>query len=134
MPRPKVLLPEEDLGPVRAHLITWRSSRACVRAPIPAEVWAGAVALAEKHGICPVARALGLDYGALKSRVGRSEAGPGTPRPAFLELSPSRTFPQGATTTIEITAPDGARMSIHLDAGRDGEAAGIVTAFLRGRG
>jgi len=98
---------------------------------LSAEVWAGAVALAQRHGLCPVARALGLDYGVLKTKVARAGGQPKLIQPAFLELPASRVT--GTGTTIEITAADGARMRIQLEAGQGRDAAGIVAAFLSGR-
>jgi hypothetical protein len=129
MARRKVILPEEDIAPLRSQLFDWRTSRTG-RSPIPAEVWAGA-ALAQRHGLCPVARALGLDYGALKTKLARAGGQPNLIQPAFLELPASRVT--GAGTTIEITASDGARMRIQLEAGQGRDAAGIVAAFLSGR-
>ena len=131
MARRKVTLPEEELSPLRAQFYAWRANRPGERIPFPAELWAGAVALAQRHGLCPVARALGLDYGALKTRVARVGDRPGLIQPAFLELPSTR--PPTSGTTIEITAPDGARMSIQLQAGQGQDAAGIVAAFLGGR-
>ena len=130
MARPKVFLPEEELAPLQAQLCTWRSRRTG-REPIPAEVWAGATSLARAHGICPVARALGLDYAALKARLSRTEGRSRMVKPAFLEIQAAR---PSTGTSIEITAPNGARMSIHLEAEQAREAAGIVAAFLGSRG
>ncbi len=36
---------------------------------MPAELWAAAVGLARRSGVYPVARALSVDYGALRRRV-----------------------------------------------------------------
>jgi hypothetical protein len=36
----------------------------------------------------------------------------------------------GSGSMIDLSTPDGARMRIHLEAGRDLDAAGIVAAFL----
>lgn len=134
MARPKVTLPEADLAPLRAQLFAWRANRT-PRSPIPAELWAAAAALARTHGTCPVARALGLDYAALKARQASNVAeSAGIVRPAFVEVSAARDFALAAGTSIEITAADGSRMSIHLEAGQGRDAAGIVAAFLGSRG
>ena len=130
MARRKVTLPEEDISPLRAQLFAWRANRTG-RSPLPTELWAGAVALAQRHGLCPVARALGLDYGALKVKVGRVSGQPALIQPGFLELPATRGLGQG--TSIEITAPDGARMRIQLEVGQGRDAASIVAAFLGGR-
>jgi hypothetical protein len=58
----------------------------------------------------------------------------GLVKPTFVQL-PATVAPAAApTTTIEISARDGARMLIHLEAGRGMEAASIVAAFLGSRG
>lgn len=67
MGRRKVTLPEEELSPLRAQLFAWRASRTG-RSPLPTEIWASAVALAQRHGLCPVARALGLTTAPSKPR------------------------------------------------------------------
>ena len=71
------------LGVVRRRFEFWRRTRQG-RARIPERLWASAVKLAATYGLCRTARALGLDYNALKQRVGSaglngSSAGP-TPR------------------------------------------------------
>jgi hypothetical protein len=130
MGRRKVTLPEEELSPLRDQLFAWRANRTG-RSPLPAEIWSGAVALAQRHGLCPVARALGLDYNALKTKVGCAGGRTAPIQPAFLELPATRG--SGPGTTIELTAADGARMCIRLEAGQGRDAAGIVAAFLAGR-
>jgi hypothetical protein len=63
-------------------------------------------------------------------------AAPESPRslvkPAFLEFRASHPLASAPGTSIEISAPNGARMSIQLGAGQGQEAAGIVAAFLAG--
>lgn len=71
---------------VRRQLARWRQTRPHPRAPIPAAVWAAAVVLARQHGVYPMARALPIDFGALKAHVARADgltevAGP----PTFVE-------------------------------------------------
>ena len=55
----------EELG---RRLAEWRANR---KAParIPTELWQQAAALAGRHGVAPVARALRLDYAALRRRA-----------------------------------------------------------------
>ena len=48
-----------------------------------------AVMLAREHGLYPTARALGINYGALKAHVERAErVAPAAERPTFVELAP----------------------------------------------
>ena len=133
MARKRVILPEEDIAPLRDQFLAWRSRRSG-REPIPAHLWEGAVALAQVHGLCPVARAFGLDYASLKAKLGGVSGRPCLVQPAFLEIQASRSFPPGAGAAIEISAPNGARMAIQLQPGQGQEAASIVAAFLGSHG
>lgn len=127
----------EDLDPLRKRVDIWRTTRTS-RGHTPAEIWDTAVALARIYGPCQVARAVGLDYKALRSRVAKAPEKPGLVKPTFVQL-PAVPIPQAKATpapvtTIEISSPDGSRMRISLEAGRGMEAAGIVAAFLGSRG
>ena len=122
----------EQLAPLRRQIQEWRKTRSGP-GQMPEELWAGAIALAKEFGICPIARALPVDYTALRKRVERPPE-TGLVKPTFVQL-PATVAPAAASsTTIEISARDGARMLIHLEAGRGMEAASIVAAFLGGRG
>ena len=92
---------------LRRQLARWRQTRPHPRAPIPAAVWAAAVVLARQHGVYPMARALPIDYGALKAHVARADgltevAGP----PTFVELAAVTPHP-GPECVIEFDAPTG---------------------------
>jgi hypothetical protein len=52
---------------LRQQLSLWRETHR-PPSPIPPELWEKAVELAEEQGLCKTARALRLDYGALKKR------------------------------------------------------------------
>ena len=122
----------EQLAPLRQQIQEWRKTRSGP-GQMPDELWAGAIALAKEFGICPIARALPVDYTALRKRVERPPEA-GLVKPTFVQL-PATVAPAAApSTTIEISARDGARMLIHLEAGRGMEAASIVAAFLGSRG
>jgi hypothetical protein len=79
---------------------------------MPAALWAAAVALARRHGLYPTARALRLDYGALKKRLDAAGAGR-APSPAFVELPAARPTGLGACV-IELDGPRGGRMRIEV--------------------
>lgn len=137
MAQPRKELSAEDLAPLRKRIEVWRTTRLS-RGQTPDEIWNSAVALARIYGVCQVARAVGLDYKALRTRVARAPEKPGLVEAAFIELpvtlagESAPTPPPG--TTIEIFSPDGSRMRISLEAGRGMEASGIVAAFLGSRG
>ena len=100
---------------------------------MPEELWSGAVALAKAFGVCRIARALPLDYTSLRKQVEKHPE-TGLVKPTFIELPATQAPGAPPPTTIEISARDGARMVIHLEAGRGMEAASIVAAFLGSRG
>jgi len=126
----------ERLDALRGQIQNWRESRK-VPGPMPGELWDGAVVLARKFGVCRIARALTLDYTSLRKRAEKVPEG-GLVKPTFVHL-PMTVAPEMAPSaapgaTIEISTPDGARLHIHLEAGRGIEATGIVAAFLERRG
>ncbi len=99
------------LETVRRRLDRWRQKRPHARAPLPPRLWAAAVALVSEHGLYGTARALHLDYGALKQH-GQATDGQMRGRvPArFLEL-PMSPAPTGNAWPIEIA---GAHATVRL--------------------
>ena len=73
----------EDMQELHRRLEEWRGTHR-PRSPLPDELWAMAVGLAQRHNI--VARTFGLDYGALKRRMPDS-------------------IPKLAATFVELIAP-----------------------------
>ena len=138
----------EDLNLLRERIRAWRSTRHRPN-PMPGDIWDHAVVLAREFGVCKVARAVGLDYTALRKKVAIAKELPGLVLPTFVEL-PGTLFAEeapgvplseippaaqcgGAGAMIDIATPDGVRIRIQLEAGRGMEAAGIVAAFMGGR-
>ena len=126
----------KQLDELRGQIQDWREGRK-VPGAMPGELWAGAVVLARKFGVCRIARALTLDYTALRKRTEKVPEG-GLVKPTFVHL-PMPVAPEMAPSAapgamIEISAPNGSLLRIHLEAGRGMEAAGIVAAFLERRG
>jgi hypothetical protein len=75
---------------VGCKLEEWRRTHRAP-SPIPQELWSQAVELAAVHGVYRTARALRLDYGALKRKVEAryGEVAPRDAAPTFVEvLSP----------------------------------------------
>ena len=94
------------LDRVRRRLDRWRQRRAHPRTPIPAPIWTAAVGLVPRHGLYQTARALHLDYGALKRHVeAAAPTRPASP-PAFVELTipPARA---AAACVFEVEGPGG---------------------------
>lgn len=76
-----------DLPALQRQLAEWRQARSG-RSRLPHELWIAAAAAARRHGLSPVARALGLSYPKLRrwmSRPAPDSAGAPAPGP-FVEL------------------------------------------------
>jgi hypothetical protein len=100
------------LEQTRRRITRWRDTRTHRGAPMPAALWAAAIALAGQHGLYTTARTLRVDYGALKKR--RDAAGAGrVPSPAFVELPAARATGLGPCV-IDLEAPRGRRMRIEV--------------------
>jgi len=95
---------------VRRRLERWRRTRGHRRSPIPAALWAAAVALARQHGLYPTARTLHLDYTTLKKRLAAADAGAAA-LPMFVELPGPRAFSE---CVIELAGPRGGTMHIQV--------------------
>ena len=75
------------LEQTRRRIARWRETRPYRGAPMPAALWAAAMALARQHGLYATTRTLRLDYGSLKKRLGAA----GWARPvARLRRAPHR--------------------------------------------
>ena len=94
---------------VRQRLERWRGTRAHARSPIPADIWAAAVTLARQHGLYQTARAVRIDYGALKAHLETADqAAHVGAAPTFVELARPTTRGAGECV-IEIA---GARATV----------------------
>lgn len=99
------------LDEVRQRLARWRRTRQHRRSPIPAPIWTDAVGLARQDGLSQTARALRLDYTALKRRVEATDVGGRRVGPAFVELpTPSQASPWvleliGPRATVRLRVP-----------------------------
>ena len=82
--------PSPPLQRLRRDLEHWRRTRPHRNTPIPDRIWTAAMVLARREGLYHTARALPIDYGALKHRIDASsrhprERGTGS---TFVELQP----------------------------------------------
>ena len=108
------------LEETRRRIARWRERRPYRGAPMPAALWAAAVALARQHGLYPTARTLHVDYGSLKKRLDAAGAGR-VPSPAFIELPAARPTGLGPCV-IDLEGRRGRRLRI--------EGAGVTVADL----
>jgi hypothetical protein len=92
---------------VRMGLAQWRGRRRRGER-IPEELWDAAARAGREYGVCRVSRALGLDYGSLKRRVGD-----GSGDALFVELAgprPGAEAPAGCV--VELEKGNGARLRV----------------------
>ena len=121
-----------DLEQLRRRFEEFRKTQP-VRSRLPEPLWIAAAELAKRNGLYPTARALRLDYTALKRRVeerGRPKAKRKvTAPPTFLELVAPET---GAVTncTVEVESVRGSKLRLELKAVATTELVGLIQAFV----
>jgi len=129
--RPTAAFPiPPDIDEVLAELSVWRQSRQR-RSRIPEAIWTSAVRVARSHGVAKVARALRLDYYALRRRVATAVEAPQPGLPGFVELMASVAVP-GCDCQVELERPDGSRMRIQLRSPSLPDLAALSQSFWRG--
>ena len=116
---------------LRKRIERWRATRKRI-SPMPKELWAAAADLAKDHGVLRIARALRVDFGALKKRVKAAEerfaAGPDTA--GFIELPPFATSRSGEAV-LELTDDSGAKMICRVLGKPEVDVVGLANAFWR---
>ena len=101
---------------------------------MPADLWQQAIGLAAVHGVCRIARAIKMDYSALRERMEVQDVR--TPEPVFLEIpgamllagAPGQEAGSGTEAQVDIALADGSQFRMR---GRALDAAAIVAAFMR---
>jgi len=100
------------LEQTRRRIARWREARPYRGAPMPAALWAAAIALAQQNGLYTTSRTLRVDYGALKKRLDAAGAHR-VPSPAFVELPTPR--PSGlGPCVIDLEGRRGRRLRIEV--------------------
>ena len=111
---------------VRQRFENWRQIRKpCT--PIPEDLWACAVELAQAYGVSRTAQMLRLNYAALKQRLEASAPiGSAVPpaQPAFVELIPTM-----AECTVELERPGEAIIRIALKSARLPDLEALARTF-----
>jgi hypothetical protein len=105
-----------SLSRASRHFEHWRSRRRG-RARLPEALWAKAVALARTHGVSKTAKALRLDYGSLKQRLGKvceHEVALAKAAADFVEVLTPGIPPAGLECTIALEKSDSVKIRIHL--------------------
>ena len=115
--RPRSTLPAR-VKRVGDRIERWRRQRP-KRSAMPAELWDAAVSLARAHGVYPIARALRIDYGALKKRIGRlpktgGKGGRGLGE--LIEFTPVPLLGSGepVAVVVELCGRDGTKLVVRL--------------------
>ena len=118
---------------VRRRFERWRRTRK-VRARIPEPLWGSAVKLAGRYGIHRTAKALRLDYYALKKRVEGASAAIASntslegAKAQFLEL-PSSPWVGSGECTLELEDAGGAKLRVHLKGFAAPDLAALTRSF-----
>ena len=79
-----------SLDDTRRRIERWRETRSHRHVPMPSVLWDAAVAAARQHGLYPTARAVRVDYGALKQHMETGDPDQALTATTFLELVPGR--------------------------------------------
>ena len=115
---------------VQKRLDAWRKTRKR-RSRIPDHLWESAVKAAGQYGLHKTAKALHLDYNALKKRLKTVTDG-NKSAPAFIELIP----PASSSNTeclIELESRNGEKMRIHLKGTALPDPAAMGNMFWRNK-
>jgi len=131
----------EALSKLKVEFDQWRATRTTGKR-IPPPLWAGAVDLATRHGVHPVASVLHLDYAVLKRRMGLVSRGqhPVATKagaPQFVEMfvaTPVQTQapavePMRAQCVVELASARGTTMRIELNGAAVASLPALYNAF-----
>ncbi len=123
-----------DIEAVRQRIEEWRQTRER-RTRMPESLWQAAVKLVDEHGMWRVSQALRVRYEGLKSRAAPAEGAEAgaKPRtaPGFVDLTPAlgSALGEDVATTVELSRPDGARLSLRFRGGDGVDLQSLVRAF-----
>ena len=115
---------------VQKRLDAWRKTRKR-RSRIPDHLWESAVKAAGQYGLHKTAKALHLDYNALKKRLKTVTDG-NKSAPAFVELISPVSSPN-SECLIELESRHGEKMRIHLKGAALPDLAPMVAVFWRNK-
>ena len=122
----------DDLEQVRRRFEEFRNTQS-TRSRLAEPLWTAAAELAKRYGVHPTARALRLDYTALKKRLGGQSRPKGkrklAPPPSFLEfVAPGAKAVTNCT--VEVESVQGGKLRLELKAVATSEVANLICAFV----
>ena len=119
---------DHQLDQLAGQFEYWRRTRSHPSERIPQRLWEQAAALARVLPHCRVAQRLRLSPNDLKKHMADStSAASPTPRPSFVEVPPTPTWPPAAPAMeIALAHPGGARLRVRCH-----ESTSPVTALVR---
>ena len=121
------------LESVQYQFEKWRETRKSPREPIPGYLWTAAVRLLNQYSINQIARALHLNYNALKKRMpGQTSVAKKktSSAPLFVELDWQRNFP-ASECLIEMEDASGSIMRMSFKGQADLDLLELGKAFWR---
>lgn len=135
MPRPEA---DAEVQPgevtrLRQRLDDWRKEQPRHSA-FPEKLWAAAGRLAQRRGVYPMSRALGLEYSKLKRASDGVSMRPGGARKRQVAKKKAVTFVDvtgalpGSVGRVSLQGPDGQRLQVEMSAGA---AAEVVLQLCR---
>lgn len=118
---------------VRRRIERWRQMRE-KRTRMPEDLWDSAVAVARRHGLWAVSRALRVNYECLKGRCGRAEGVSGEGKAAgeagFVEFGGHLIGGHdGTRTLVELTSADGSKLTVRLGGPESVDVMALADAF-----
>jgi hypothetical protein len=118
------------LADARSQFAEWRSSRLRSTERIPPALWKAAARCAARFGIHPTARALGLDYAALKRHMPTvAKPTPAVASP-FVEFVPSA-LSAAPECVVELENRSGSKLRIELRGGAVPDIIDLARRFAR---
>jgi hypothetical protein len=124
---PPVAAPDPELAEAASALTRWRATRP-LGGRIPEALWSRAVALAARHGVAQVARALRLDYVRLKRRLTEQAQSAAPLPPAFLDLT-LELPPAGSGCVLALFDTRGRSLRIEWTRGVASEVAAVARSL-----
>jgi hypothetical protein len=132
MEQPKTKPLPEEVEAVRQRIEDWRRTRV-KRTRMPEELWQAAAALARTHGAWAISQALRVRHDGLQSRIDTAPESDRTPAAKFIEVGTRAGRTDRGDTTVELTRPDGTRLTVRVAGGRGFDVDALVAAFCQPR-